>query len=77
VIGPQDFQRWLDCRTQEPRDVADLTRPAPEGTFEAIPVSDRVNSVANTGPDLHERVEPAADPEPAQARRQSGQLSLF
>ena len=28
VIRPEDFTRWLDCRTQEPRDVADLMVPA-------------------------------------------------
>ena len=56
VIRPRDFDRWLDCRTQEPRDVADLTRPVEDGFFEAIPVSDRVNKVANDGP---ENVEPA------------------
>ena len=50
VIRPEDFARWLDCRTQEPRDVADLLRPPEQGLFEAIPVSDRVNKVANTGP---------------------------
>ena len=52
VIHPQDFARWLDCRGQEPRDVADLLRPAEPGFFEAIPVSDRVNKVANTGPEV-------------------------
>ena len=32
-------------------------RPPEPGFFEAIPVSDKVNKVANTGPDLQERVE--------------------
>ena len=27
VIQPEDFSRWLDCRTQEPRDVAHLLKP--------------------------------------------------
>ncbi len=57
VIKPQDFARWLDCRTLEPRDVADLMQPAEQGLFEAIPVSDKVNKVANTGPELQQRVE--------------------
>ena len=35
----------------------DLMRTPDEGLFEAIPVSDRVNKVANTGPELQERVE--------------------
>ncbi len=58
VIQPEDYSRWLDCKTQEPREVADLLRPAQADFFEAIPVSDKVNAVRNVGPDLQERVEP-------------------
>ncbi len=64
VIRPEDFSRWLDCKTQEPRDVVDLLTPLEEGFFEAIPVSDRVNKVANMGPDLLERVEERLDAAP-------------
>lgn len=78
VIRPEHFSRWLDCVGNEPRDVADIMQPVAPGFFEAIPVSDRVNKVANSDPQLHERVEPAAigadEPEPAPA---PGQLSLF
>lgn len=79
VIKPQDFEQWLDCRTQEPRDVAHLMRPPEEGFFKVIPVSDKVNKVANTGPDLQDRVEPAqVAPTPAkQALGQASQLTLF
>ena len=82
VIQQQDFSRWLECRFQEPRDVTDLLLPAEPGFFEAIPVSDKVNKPANTGPEIQERAEPvvaapvnrpkkaAADPDP-------GQLTLF
>lgn len=78
VIQPEDFSRWLDCRTQEPRDVVDLLSPAPADYFEAIPVSDKVNSVANTGPEIQEEV--AAEPAPTE--KGSGadinaQMSLF
>jgi putative SOS response-associated peptidase YedK len=76
VIAPENFERWLDCRTQEPRDVADLMRtPEPE-LFEAIPVADLVNKVANTGPQLQARVEPASDA-PRAKPAAAGQLSLF
>jgi putative SOS response-associated peptidase YedK len=57
VIRPEHFSRWLDCVNHEPRDMADLLAPAEPGFFEAIPVSDRVNKVANTGPDVQERIE--------------------
>lgn len=59
IIKPKDFDRWLDCRGNEPRDVSDLMKPVEAGFFEAVPVSDRVNKVANTGPDNIERVDPA------------------
>ncbi|PBB19681.1 SOS response-associated peptidase [Mesorhizobium sp. WSM4313] len=55
VIEECDFARWLDCRTQEPRDVLDLLKPAEPDFFEAIAVSDLVNKVANTGPEIQER----------------------
>ncbi|OBZ96112.1 hypothetical protein ADU59_07020 [Pararhizobium polonicum] len=78
VIKPEDFARWLDCRTQEPRDVADLLAPADDDYFEVIAVSDRVNKVANTGADLqtpvHVAARPAAKPKEPPA---NPQLSLF
>jgi len=58
VIQPEDFSRWLDCLNQEPRHVADLMAPAPDDYFEAIRVSDLVNKVANSGPEVQE---PATD----------------
>lgn len=54
VIRPEDFSRWLDCLTQEPRHVADLMAPAPDDYFEAVRVSDLVNKVANSGPEVQE-----------------------
>ncbi|WP_411034990.1 SOS response-associated peptidase [Shinella sp. BYT-45] len=83
VIRREDFSRWLDCKTQEPRDVADLMKPVGDGFFEAIPISDKVNKVANMGPDILEPVaEPAEDValetnKGAQAPPSSDQLSLF
>jgi putative SOS response-associated peptidase YedK len=78
VIAQEDFARWLDCKTQEPRDVADLLRPVQEDFFEAIPVSDRVNKVANMGADLLEpvAVEPPTKP-PKKRDPDDGQLSLL
>jgi putative SOS response-associated peptidase YedK len=56
VIRPEEFARWLDCRTQEPAAVADLLEPADAGLFEVIAVSDKVNKVTNTGADIQEPV---------------------
>ncbi|PHP68276.1 hypothetical protein CSC94_06400 [Zhengella mangrovi] len=83
VIRPEDFSRWLDCRRQEPRDVADLLQPAGPDFFEAIPVSTKVNKVANSGPDVQEPVDVAPEPaeKPAEAakpeKKDGGQMSLF
>jgi putative SOS response-associated peptidase YedK len=51
VVEQQNFDRWLNCRDFEPREVADLLSHGSE-QFEAIPVSDRVNKVANSSPDI-------------------------
>ncbi len=78
VIKPEDFARWLDCKTQEPREVADLMVPADEDLFEAIAVSDLVNKVSNMGPELQVPIavqpamKPARKPDP-----EDGQLRLF
>ena len=88
VIHPQDFSRWLDCLNQEPRDVADLMKPASNEYFEAIRVSDLVNKVANSGPEVQKPVSdepPAAPKKTSRARAagsgtketDSGQMKLF
>jgi putative SOS response-associated peptidase YedK len=83
VIQPEDFERWMDCKTQEPREVADLMRPAQEDFFEAIAVSDLVNKVSNMGPDLQKPV-PVATPgdvppeeKPPKRKPDTSQMSLF
>lgn len=79
VIRREDFSRWLDCRSHRPADVADLLSPVEPSFFEAIPISNKVNKVANAGPDILEPVARAADtgrreaPDPATG----GQLDLF
>ena len=78
VISPDDFDRWLDCKTQEPRHVADLLKPADPDLFEAIPVSDKVNKVANMGPDLQERLEIVPqEPSDQEDEADDDQMSLF
>ncbi|MCJ8508182.1 SOS response-associated peptidase [Rhizobium lemnae] len=78
LIQPQDFEQWLDCKTQEPRDVEHLMQTAQADFFEAIPVSDLVNKVSNMGPDLQTPVEPSVKLKAvAPAKPGSDQLSLF
>lgn len=76
VIEPEHFSAWLDIRRREYDDVAALLQPAPEGTFEAIPVSDRVNKVANAGPDVQRRID-ISSPTAAARNVHDGQMSLF
>ncbi|MCM2395367.1 SOS response-associated peptidase [Rhizobium sp. S95] len=78
VIKPEDYTRWLDCKSGEPRDVADLMVPAEEDFFEAVPVSNLVNKVANTGPEIQEPVGNSLPPAKAPVgKANGGQLSLF
>lgn len=67
VIQPDEIARWLNCRAFEPREIADLLKPAAEDIFEAVAVSDRVNKVAHVGPDVQQPVEGGvrvAEPKP-------------
>lgn len=77
VIKPEDFSRWLDCRTQEPRAVKDLMQPMDEDFFDVIPVSDAVNKVANMGPQLIERVDPKKPLKEPKINPKKAQMSLF
>jgi len=87
VVKPKDYARWLNCKTLLPREVADIMRPVQDDFFEAIPVSDKVNKVANTSPDVQARVEenfvaPSIDQakrkkKPGPGDEPDGQLSMF
>jgi putative SOS response-associated peptidase YedK len=55
VIPPQHHEAWLDCAAVDARQAVALAQPAPDDFFEAIPVSTRVNSVNNDGPENIER----------------------
>jgi putative SOS response-associated peptidase YedK len=78
VIRPEDFERWLECKTQEPRQVADLLAPVEDDFFEAIPVSDLVNKVSNMGPDVQKPVSVAVPEEkPPKPPGDPTQMSLF
>ena len=79
VIKPQDFDWWLDCKTSEPKDIADLMNPVEDGFFEAIAVSDAVNKVANTGPEIQKpgKAEPVTPAKPKKSKPDDDQMDLF
>ena len=54
VIEEKHFARWLDCRTVEPAGIMQLLHCPASLELEAVAISEKVNKVANTGPDLHE-----------------------
>jgi putative SOS response-associated peptidase YedK len=55
VVAPEHHEAWLDCDRIDARQAAALAQPAPDDFFEVIPVSMRVNSVNNDGPENVER----------------------
>lgn len=77
VIKPEDFSHWLNCRTNEPRHVAELMQPMEEGFFEAIPVSEKVNKVTNSSPELQDRVDAVAERRSRKKKEPDPQLLLF
>lgn len=80
IIQPDDFERWLDCKTNEPRDIVGLLKPAPNDFFEAIAVSDLVNNVRNSGAEVQtpqaEQPAPVKSKEKKEATTRS-QMDLF
>jgi putative SOS response-associated peptidase YedK len=77
VIEPKDHARWLDCKNLEPRDVADLLKPAREDLFEAIPVSDKVNKAGNTGAEIQAAIAGKPVIRAERTKRATNQLDLF
>ena len=65
VVGPQDYDRWLRPGDANAEDMADILRPAPRGTFSAMPVSSRVNTARFDDPGLIEPLSDAAPPSDA------------
>jgi putative SOS response-associated peptidase YedK len=57
IIGPDDFEVWLDCRPGTATHIQELLRPAPDDMLEIIEVSRRLNNPANEGPGVQEPVE--------------------
>lgn len=75
VIAPENYERWLDCRNNEPRHVADLLKSPPADFFEAFPVSKAVSNARNLGADLVEPVGPPLEGRPEE--EEPGQMDLF
>ena len=66
ILMQEDFDAWLDTGNVMARHARALLRPAPEGYLKAMPVSRRVNSVANDEASLLEQADTEQELEPAQ-----------
>jgi putative SOS response-associated peptidase YedK len=60
LVEPQRWDAWLDPTVEDVDLLRSLLVPAAPGRLDAFPVSTRVNSVANNGPELVEPL-PAVD----------------
>jgi putative SOS response-associated peptidase YedK len=52
ILSADDLPAWLDVGTEDDTAAMKLVRPCPEEWLEMVPVSTRVNKVANDDPDL-------------------------
>ncbi|MBS0249712.1 MAG: SOS response-associated peptidase [Proteobacteria bacterium] len=52
IIAPEDFERWLDCRSGTAEHILDLMQPFAAGRLTITPVNPALNDVRAEGPDL-------------------------
>jgi putative SOS response-associated peptidase YedK len=52
ILSREDVAAWLDLRTEDETEAMKLVRPCPDEWLEMVPVSTRVNKVANDDADL-------------------------
>lgn len=52
IIAPEDFERWLDCRSGTAEHILDLLQPFAAGRLTITPVNPALNDVRAEGPDL-------------------------
>jgi putative SOS response-associated peptidase YedK len=80
ILDEKDWDLWLDPAATE-KELLALLRPAPDDLMEAIPVSTRINRVANDDPSLQERGTVEAGPEKPARKKQpvadERQMGLF
>nr|WP_281270791.1 SOS response-associated peptidase [Pelagibacterium lacus] len=82
ILKGSEIDAWLDVRGVRFAEAARPILPQPEGVMAAHPVSTRVNSAANDGPELIEPVSEILSDEPRNKPMKvkpkiSGQLDLF
>ncbi len=63
MIGEADWQDWLTTPEQESGRLSPLLKPAPEDSFTAYPISDKVNKLAHDDATLWEPVSETEKPQ--------------
>jgi putative SOS response-associated peptidase YedK len=66
ILGSDAWMPWLDPTERDTAFLHSLLVPLPDGALDLYPVSSRVNSVRNDGPDLIEPLAPAPPAGPEQ-----------
>lgn len=57
IIAPENFDRWLDPSVSDIEELQSMLGPYPDRLMQAYPVSSKVSSPDNDGPELIESVE--------------------
>ncbi len=57
ILSKEVEEFWLDDSVYDPTALTSVLTPYPDGAMEAYEVSSLVNSVANKGPEVIERVD--------------------
>lgn len=76
ILSPLQFDVWMSPETETP-ELLELLAPADDRLLAAVPVSKKVNSARNEGPELIEPVELEDDAEPEEAPPDDDQATLF
>jgi putative SOS response-associated peptidase YedK len=56
ILTADRFGDWLDCKTVDSREAAEMLQPAPDGFLEVFEVDRRLNNPGNDDPDIQKPV---------------------
>jgi putative SOS response-associated peptidase YedK len=74
ILSPDDYDRWLSTKIEEPEDVRDLMKPCPAEWLALRAVGTFVNSARNEG---EQCLAPPAAAAPEEPKREDSQGTLF
>jgi putative SOS response-associated peptidase YedK len=82
IVRREQYDLWLGLDAERGAKAGQVLLPAPDGTFEAIPIGPAVNNFRNDDPSILARVAPMPEPEPSRPKKaetpvDNSQLKLF